>query len=124
MAAVITFVGGYFCLPYLAGSTRSFKFQVVTNLEQIENAKAMFASDLHVPIDYTPTLAQLTPYLSMKNGKFPSVGPERYVINNMTNAPYAYFTNGWWIPRHGFQEGRWIVTNGGTIRLPARSAAK
>ena len=70
--------------------------------------------------DYVPTEADLLPYLKPdKEGKLPHVGPERIVLNAISEAPYAIFDKDWTIYKDDLD---WAddpsITNGTIYRLP------
>jgi hypothetical protein len=104
-------------LPSFVGGGSSLQYAIINNLRQIDAAKNQFALEKKVLPDYIPTKADLTPYILLRNGKFPQVGPERYVLNPIREAPYAVLDNDWRIRRHGWREG-YTITNGTIYRLP------
>ena len=93
---------------------------IINNLRQIDAAKQQFALEKKVSPDYVPTEADLLPYLKPdKEGKLPHVGPERIVLNAISEAPYAIFDKDWTIYR---DDRDWAagpsITNGTIYRLP------
>jgi hypothetical protein len=91
---------------------------IINNLRQIDAAKQQFALETQKPGNYVPTEADLTVYIRVVDGKLPSVATERYVLNAITNPPYAILTNDWRFPRRGWREGGIVATNGTIYRLP------
>jgi len=89
---------------------------IINNLRQIDAAKYQFALEKKVSLDYIPTEADLTSYIRLQDGKLPHVGPERYVLNPIREAPYAVLDKDWRIRRHGWHEG-YTITNR-IYRLP------
>jgi hypothetical protein len=98
----------------------SIQIAIVNNLRQIDAAKNELVLEKKVPPDYVPTEAELLQYIKPdKQGKFPHVGPERYVFNPIRESPYAIFDKDWRIHRHDsdWSDG-YTITNGTTYRLP------
>jgi hypothetical protein len=104
-------------LPSFVSSGSSIENAVINNLRQIDAAKNQFALEKKVSPDYIPTEVDLTPYIHLRDGKFPHVGEERYVLNPIRENPYAILDKDWRIRRHGLREG-YTITNGTIYRLP------
>jgi hypothetical protein len=97
---------------------------IVNNIRQIDAAKNEFALEHKVDPGYVPTVADLSPFIRLRDGDLPHYGPENYVINAISNLPYANLTNDMWVPRRGWKEGFLVGTNGTIFRLPAQTPAK
>ncbi len=99
---------------------RSVNNAIMNNLRQIDGAKQQLALEKKLSPDYVPTETDLLLYIKPdKNGKFPRVGPERYVLNSIKDSPYAVLDNGWRFLNISFSEdwSRVVFTNGTVIRL-------
>lgn len=124
---IVIAVGMFFPGPFsprFGPSNRLSEFAFKNQLSLIADAKREFALANHPAPDYVPTETDLSPYLHFNGGRLRHFGPERYVINSITNPPYAILTNTWWIPRHGWQEGHLVGTNGTIFRLPETPSGK
>ena len=118
--AGLSIVIGFFSMfgwPSSVGGGSSIKTAVINNLRQIDAAKSQFAWERKVSPDYVPTEADLTPYIKLKRGGFPHVGPERYILNPIDKPVYAVLDSDWRIRRRGWHEG-FTFTNGTVFQLP------
>ncbi len=88
---------------------------VTSNLRQIDSAKQQLTIEKKLSPDYVPSESELLPYF--RDGRFPRVGPEQYVLNSISNKPYAVLNSGWRFRRHGWRQG-FTITNGTIFRLP------
>lgn len=98
---------------------RSAAWAIVRNLRQIDAAKQQLAQEKKLSPNYVPTETDLLLYIKPdKAGKFPHIGPERYVLNSINEAPYAVLDNGWRFLRISFSVDwfRVVFTNGTVIR--------
>jgi hypothetical protein len=116
--AAFSFFGGPL-IPNFGPGQRFPRAVIINHLRQIDAAKNEFALEHKVDPSYVPTIADLSPYIRLTDGKLPHYGPECYVISAITNPPYAILTNDLWVPRRGWQEGHLVGTNGQIFRLPA-----
>jgi hypothetical protein len=106
--------------PTIINTGGSIQTAIVNNLRQIDGAKNEFALEKKASLDYVPIEADLIAFIkSDKDGKFPQVGPERYVLNAISKEPYAIFDKDWRIHRSDsdWSEG-YTITNGTIYRLP------
>lgn len=115
--AVLFFIAGG---PLGAGvAPRNYRTSgyIVNNLRQIDAAKQELALERQLPGSYMPTVADLTPYIKLTDGKLPTVTSERYVLDAISNPPYAILTKDWKTHRQGWREGQTVATNGAIYRL-------
>ncbi len=84
----------------------SYKNSVINNLRQIDAAKQQLGLEKGLSPSYTPTEAELAPYLGrLGNSGISRIGPERYVIDPLNKPPYAVLDSDWRIRRRGWREG-------------------
>jgi len=111
----------------LPGPTINTRFPIpiviIDNLRQIVAAKSELVLEKKVSPDYVPTEADLLLYIKPdKEGKLPHVGPERYVLNAISEEPYAIFDKDWTIYGDYEDDSDWpfgyTITNGTIYRLP------
>jgi hypothetical protein len=114
--ATVALVAGGFSLPFwpsFVSSGSSVGNAVINNLRQLDGAMGQLAYEKKLPADYIPTRAELDPYLN----HFRPIGPERYVLNSIGEAPYALLDSDWRVRRRGWSEG-YTIPKGTEYRLP------
>lgn len=114
LLAVLFLFGGPLWLSHDSGHYRS-TLAIQNQLRHIDAGKSEYSLNHHPRPDYVPTEADLAPYMN----KIQPAGPERYVINAVSNSPYAILDHDWWIPRRRWREGYFAGTNGTIYQLPA-----
>ena len=116
--ALISFPSGPIAgTAMISNGRNSPQFLIINNLRQIDSAKNEFIYEKKLPLAYIVMEADLIPYLKLKDGKLPHVGPEHYVLNPLNQPVYAVLDSNWRIPRRGWHEG-FTFTNGTIFRLP------
>jgi len=118
LAAVMAIAFFWVTAQTLGHSDRPVRSRIINNLKQMDLAKRQLASDRDLPDYYVPTLEELSHYFQLQTNYYNEpLAPVRYVVDSITNKPYAVLYADWRFPRRSFQEGH-TLTNGTIFRLP------
>jgi hypothetical protein len=120
--AMVAFVVGLISTlmwPSFVSGGPSRTSAIINNLRQLDGAKQQLALEKKLSPDYVPNEADLAPYLGRpeKPGITP-IGTERYVLNRLSETPYAVLDSDWRIRRRGWREG-YTIPKGKEYRLPS-----
>jgi len=124
---IAAFVGAAFFILAIAGSNHissrqysagAYRNAIINTVRQLDAAKNQFILEKNPPTNYIVTETDLMPYIKLNSkGQIPRFGPERYVLNPLSQPVYAMLDSDWRLPRRGWHEG-FTFTNGTVFRFP------